>query len=389
MKKFKFVAVVLTLVMCFTMFAGCGSSDSANTDTNTDTTDGDTIKIGFIGPLSGSTAMYGEAVCYGAKIYFDELNEQGGINGKQVEYITYDSKGDPTEATNAYTRLVDEDGVVAIVGPVLTGETLAVAQLAAEDGVPVVTASATGDSITDIGDTLFRTCFKDSFQGTKMADYCGQVLSYTNVAILYNNADEYSVGLTDAFRAEAANAGVTVVAEESYASGDTDFKSQLTNIKNSGAQAIFFPFYYDECYLAMQQAKEVGVDVPFLGGDGLSGLTTIADVDTTVIEGAIYSDHFSADGGNDATAEFKATYESLYGVTPMGFAYLACDAAMVIAEAVKNAASTDYADVVEAMKAVDMDCLTGHYVFDEDNNPIKEAAMTKVENGENVFIEMF
>lgn len=384
----KFFALVLALVMCAAMFAACGST-TPPAEGGEAAPEGDTIKIGFIGPLTGDTAQYGEAVSNGAKSYFDKVNAEGGVDGKQIEFITMDSKGDPTDAANAYTRLVDEDGVCAIIGPVLTGETLAVAELAAEDGIPCVTASATGDTITDIGDTLFRTCFKDSFQGTKMADYAADVMGYKNVAILYNNADEYSVGLAEAFRAEAATKGVTIVADESYATDDTDFKAQLTNIKDANPEAVFFPFYYDQCYMAAQQAKEVGLTVPFMGGDGLSGLSSIEGVDATVIEGFMFSDHFSADGGNDATTAFGIEYQSAYGVAPMGFSFLAYDAAMIVVEGVKAAGTTEKTALVAAMKAVDMDCLTGHYVFDADNNPIKQAAMTKIENGANVFDQMF
>ncbi|MDO4567277.1 MAG: ABC transporter substrate-binding protein, partial [Oscillospiraceae bacterium] len=196
MKGHKLFALLLALVMCMSLFAACGGGSDAETDTEAG---GDTVKIGFIGPLTGSTAQYGIAVRNGAEQQIAEINAAGGVNGQTLELVAMDSEGDPTTATNAYTLLVDQEGVCAIVGPVLTGETLAVAELAAEDGIPCITASATGDDITSIGDTLFRTCFKDSFQGTKMADYAAEVCGFSSVAILYNNADEYSVGLAEAF----------------------------------------------------------------------------------------------------------------------------------------------------------------------------------------------
>ncbi|MEG0751541.1 MAG: ABC transporter substrate-binding protein [Oscillospiraceae bacterium] len=380
MKSRKIFALVAALVMCVSMLAACGGGSGTKEDT---------IKIGFIGPLSGGTAQYGEAVRNGAESYFNEVNAAGGIDGKQIEFIPYDSKGDNADATAAYSKLVDIDGVCAIIGPVLTGETLAVAELAADDGVPLITASATGDTITDIGDSLFRTCFKDSFQGTKMADYISQKLGYKKVAVLFNNADDYSVGLASAFREQAKKNGLEIVTEESYSTDDTDFKAQLTNIKAKAPDAVFFPFYYDQCYMASQQAKEIGLAVPFLGGDGLSGLCTIEGVDPTVIEGYIFSDHFSADGGNDGTKTFSEKYKATYGVEPMGFSFLACDGAQIVVEAIKTAGSTEWADIVSAMKNSDIDCLTGHYTFDADNNPIKKCAMTKVEGGKNVFVEMF
>ena len=382
----KFFALVLALVMCAAMFAACGGT-TPPAEGGEAAPEGDTIKVGFIGPLTGSTAQYGEAVSNGAQLYFDRLNAGGGIGGKQVEFIKMDSKGDPTDAANAYTRLVDEDGVCAIIGPVLTGETLAVAELAAEDGIPCVTASATGDSITDIGDSLFRTCYTDSYQGTNMANYAADVLGYKKVAVLFNNSDEYSTGLANAFRAQAEAKGITIVANESFVTDDTDFKSQLTNINNAAPDAVYYPGYYNDCYMAAQQAKEVGLTVPFLGGDGLSGLVGIEGVDPAVIEGFVFTNHFDPSGNETATA-FAAEYEGKFSVAPMGFSFLAADAAMIIAEGVKNA-GTEKTALVAAMKATDMDCITGPYIFDANNNPTKQTAMIKIADGAEVFDQMF
>ncbi|MEA4911796.1 MAG: ABC transporter substrate-binding protein [Oscillospiraceae bacterium] len=384
MKMKKFAALVAVLALCLTVFAGCSGGAVSDGDTAAQT-----IKIGFIGPLTGGTAQYGNAVYNGAKLYFDKVNAEGGVNGMQIEYIPMDSEGDAAKAVNAYSRLVDQEGVCAIVGPVLTGETVAVAEEAAADGIPMVTASATGDTITDIGDTLFRTCFKDSFQGTKMADYMSEVLGYTKVAALYNNADAYSKGLFEAFKAECTAVGIEIVAEESFATGDTDFKAQLTNITAAAPEALYFPCYYADCYMAASQAKEIGLDVPFLGGDGFDGLCGIEDVDPTIIEGFVFSAHFASDAGSDAVKAVAADYKSQFSVEPLGFSYLAYDAAMVIVSAIETAGSTEWADIVAAMKTTDMDCLTGHYTFDADNNPIKQCAMTKIENGEYVFDQMF
>ncbi|MEA5051204.1 MAG: ABC transporter substrate-binding protein [Oscillospiraceae bacterium] len=385
----RFTALLAILALCVTFFAGCSAGKAADSEGAGDGNVDGTIKIGFIGPLTGDTAQYGNAVCNGAKMYFDKVNAEGGINGMKIDYITLDSEGDPATAVNAYSRLVDQEGVCAIVGPVLTGETVAVAEEAAADGIPMVTASATGDSITDIGDTLFRTCFKDSFQGTKMADYISEVLGYTKVAALYNNADAYSTGLYGAFEAECAVKGIEIVDTESFATGDTDFKAQLTNIAAKSPEALYFPCYYADCYMAASQAKEIGLNVPFLGGDGFDGLCGIENVDPTIIEGFIYSAHFASDAGSDEVKAVAADYKSQFSVEPLGFSYLAYDAAMIIVASIKSANSTDWAAIVTAMKATDMDCLTGHYKFDADNNPIKQCAMTKIENGEYVFDRMF
>ncbi len=385
----KFFAALLALVLCVSMLAACGNGNSNGNDTPDDGGNngaaGDTIKIGFIGPLTGNTAQYGNAVKNGAQMRIDEINEAGGINGATVELIAEDSTGDATEATNAYSKLVDQDGVVAIVGPVLTGETFAVAELAADDGFPLITASATGDAITDIGSSLFRTCFKDSFQGGKMGAYAAEKLGLTKVAVLTNSGSDYSVGLAKAFVEACNEANVEVVAEEKYADGDTDFAAQLTNIASSGCEAIYVPDYYEIVALIAQQAKSVGVNVPFLGGDGYDGVIEQSE-DAANVEGFYFTTHYSSDAD---TTGWVDTYTSNYNVAPMSFSYLAYDAMMVLENALKNAASYDKADLVAAIKATDMECLTSHYTFDEDNNPIKDCMIITVENGAYKYVEMY
>ena len=380
----KFFAALLAVALCVAMLASCGDKPAAG-ENEGDDAPVTAIKIGFIGPLTGDTAQYGNAVKNGAEMRIKEINEAGGINGATVELIAEDSTGDATEATNAYSKLVDQDGVVAIVGPVLTGETLAVAELAADDGFPMVTASATGDAITDIGDSLFRTCFKDSFQGGKMGAYAAEKLGLTKVAVLTNSGSDYSVGLTKAFIAACDEAGIEVVAEESYADGDTDFKAQLTNIASTGCEALYVPDYYEIVALIAQQAKDTGITVPFLGGDGYDGIVAQSE-DVNNVEGFYFTTHYSSDADSTGWVD---TYTSAYNVAPMSFSYLAYDAMQILEVALTNAASYDKADVVAAIKATDMDCLTSHYTFDADNNPIKDCMIITVENGAYKFVEMY
>lgn len=382
MKKLKVISILMVACLLLGLLAGCGNKDSGEGAGSSDV-----IKIGFIGPLTGDTAQYGEAVRNGVQMRIEEINANGGINGATVELIAEDSAGDATQATNAYSLLVDQEGVVAIIGPVLTGETLAVAELAAEDGFPMITASATGDAITDIGDTLFRTCFKDSFQGGKMGEYAAAVLGFTKVAVLTNNGSDYSVGLSAAFVEACEANGVEVVAQESYSSNDTDFKAQLTNIVASGCEAVYVPDYYDVVALVAQQAKDSGLNVPFLGGDGYDGVVEQSD-DVANVEGFYYTTHYSSDAGSVA-AEFATKYEDAFGVSPLSFSYLAYDAMQILEAALANAASFDSADVVAAISATDMDCLTSHYTFDADNNPIKDCMIVTIADGAYKFVEMY
>ena len=379
-KMKRLVSCFLLVVMFTMMLTSCGAQKEEEAAT---------FKIGFIGPLTGATSMYGNAVMNGAQMYFDEVNKNGGINGKQVEFITVDTEGDKAKAKNAYERLVNVDEVCAIIGPVLTGETEVVAQAAATDGIPCITASATGDGLTSYGDALFRTCFKDSFQGVKIADYVKEVLGLKTVAVLYANNDAYSNGLYEAFRDECSKIGLDIVATESYATGDSDYKAQLTNIANAAPEAVFFPYYYAECYDAATQAKDLGLNVPFLGGDGFSALLSYEGIDKSVIEGFVYSDHFSSEAGNDQVNAFTKAYNDKYGYPALGFSYLAYDAAMIVTDALTKCDSSDWDTLRETIKKTDLDCLTGHYVFDADNNPIKQAAMIVIKDGEGVFDRMF
>ncbi len=376
----KIISVLLLAVMCAMMLSSCGAKKEEESTV---------YKIGFIGPLTGSTSMYGNAVMNGAAMYFEEVNKNGGVNGRQIEFITIDSEGDKAKAKSAYERLATVEKVCAIVGPVLTGETEVVAQLAAADGLPIITASATGDGLTDYGDALFRTCFKDSFQGLKLADYAKEVMGMSKVAVLYANNDAYSSGLYEAFRDECASNGLQIVATESYATGDSDYKAQLTNIANAQPEAVFFPYYYAECYDAASQAKDLGLTVPFLGGDGFSALLSYEGADMSIIEGFVYSDHFSSEAGNAQVNAFADEYSKKYGYAPLGFSFLAHDAAEVVVDAIDKCDSDEWDAIREQMKKTDMDCLTGHYVFDSENNPIKQAAMTVIKNGEGVFDRMF
>ena len=391
----RFFAILMALVMCVALFAGCSSKEAAepaapaadSTEKADDTAaEEKVLKVGFIGPLTGATAQYGTAVQYGAKLYFDEINAAGGVDGVTVEFIPMDSTGDPAVAINCYNTLYDK-GVACIIGPVLTGETQAVAPIADEDGMPLITASATGDDLSDLGDALFRTCFKDSFQGGKIADYAKEKLGFSKVAIITNNGSTYSTGLTLAFKNAAEANGLEIVAEEAYADGDTDFKAQLTNLSTLSFDAIYVPDYYETVALIAQQAKAQGIEAPFLGGDGYSGVLNMVE-DKSVLEGFVYSDHYDA-GASDAAAEFGEKYISEFDVDPLSFSFLAYDAAQIVVNAAGRIDELNPETMIAALPDTDMDCLTSHYVFDEDNNPIKSCAILQIKDGEVGFVTMF
>ncbi len=404
-KVLSFVMVILMVAVCF---AGCGETPAAD-DTAAETGDtaaasGDTIKVGLLGPHTGDYAVYGLAVRNGAQLYFDQVNAAGGINGKLIETVVYDNKGDSTEAITAFTRMVDE-GITALVGDVLTGNTIAVVGEAYPINMPMITASATAAAVTydEESDTLFtnvfRTCFIDPFQGEKMAEYAAETLGAATAAVIYETGNDYSVGLADAFTAKCAEMGVEVVSQEGYATGDVDFKSQLTNMLAKNPDVVFCPNYYQDVGMIITQAREIGLTVPFLGGDGWNGVPEYASAED--LEGSFYCSAY-APGSTEAVQAFEAAYTEAYGADTLNmFAATAYDAAMIMTAALTKAEETGEQPGSDAYKQAVIDAIVsegasvvgitseGGYTFDEYNNPIKDAVIMTITGGEAVFKEIF
>lgn len=379
MRKRNILAAILVLVLSLSMLAGCGAPKE-----NTDDT---TIKVGFLGPLTGPVASYGIAIRNGVKMYIDEINAAGGVLGKQVELVEYDERGDATEAINGFNYLVEKENVVAIFGSVTSGPTTAVAQESADmaDPIPVITASATAPAITSYGDNLFRTCFTDPFQGETMARYAANVIGAKTAAIIYNNATDYSTGLMESFTAACKTVGIEVVATESYGENTVDFKSQLTNIAAKNPDVLFVPDYYTEAALIAQQSRELGIAAALLGCDGWDSILDVTS-DPSTLENSFFTSHYSSD--DPASADFVNKYKTTFNETPIAFAATAYDSAMVMFDAIERAGKTDHAAVIAAIKATDLECVTSNIKFDENNNPVKSCYIIEVktdDSGEYIY----
>ena len=350
----------------------------------------DTIKIGAIGVLSGPAAMYGIGVQNGVNLYVKQLNEAGGIDGKKVEVIWEDSEGNPTVGTHAFNKLVENEGVVAILGPVITPVTRTVAELSSEVGeygIPVITPSATAYDITTDRPNVFRTCFLDPFQAYATANYAKDE-GIEKVAIIYDNGDEYSTGLYEAFRDQCEQVGIEIVATESAAFTDVDFKSQLANIMNAEPQAVFLPYYGAPAAYILSQANELGFETRFFGNDGLSSLPgTISD--TKLLTSVTYSDHFTTEADYEKAVEFVKAYEDEYGRKPeISFCATGYDAALVLCEGIKIAGSTDSKAVIDAIKGISVEGVSGNITFDDHNDPIKTAYfLTFDAEGNSIFLK--
>lgn len=386
MKK-RLLAMFLAAAMMLTAVTGCGGGQGGAGNGGSE--DGD-IKIGGLAPLTGDVSVYGIAVDNGVQIAIHEINSNGGILGRDIHYIVYDEKGDATEAVNAYNKLVQSDKVVAIIGDVTSKPTLAVAQQAVKDKIPMITASGTAENITAAGENIFRACFIDPFQGELMASYAAKKLGKKTAAVIYDISDDYSKGLYESFEASAKDLGLEIVQVEGYSKGTVDFKAQLTNIKSKNPDVIFLPVYYQDVALIAVQAKELGITAQFLGADGWDGVTGQVDASNMdAVNDAYFCSQYSAQSDDPKMQKFLEYYKELYGTEASQFAVLGYDAMMMLAQAINEAGSTDSAAITKALAEIDFTGLTGHMVFDEKRNPIKSAAITQIQDGAYQFVEYY
>lgn len=384
MKK-RILAALMALAM-LGAFSGCSNTGDGGSASGG--SDSDTIRIGGLAPLTGDAASYGVAVNNAIQMAVEDINANGGIDGKQIKYIYYDEKGDTTEATNAYNKLVQDDKVVAIIGDVTTKPTLAVAQTSQQDNIPIITATATAAEVTLTGPNIFRACFTDPFQGELMASYASEKLGATKVAVLSDMADDYSSGIAEAFVAKAEELGMQVVADEKYQDGDVDFKSQLTNIKGQNPDVLFLPVYYEDLRLISAQAKEVGVTAQLCGADGWDSVLT-DNFDSSVLNGGVFCSQYSTESTDERVQSFISAYKEKYEMDPNMFAVLAYDATNMMAQAISDAGSTDSQAIIDAMAALEYDGLTGRMTFDEDRNPQKSAVIVSIQDNAYKFVENY
>lgn len=350
-----------------------------------DATKSDVMKVGGLGPLTGPLAIYGVSSTNGSKLAMEEINKNGGILGKQVEYLVLDEKGDSTEAVTAYNRLVDE-GVVALIGDITSKPSLAVAEVAAQDNLPMITPTGTQFNITEAGSNVFRVCFTDPYQGVILANFAKNNLNAKTVAVVVNNSSDYSDGVAKAFMEQAEKLGLKVVAKEGYSDGDKDFRAQLTKILPTNPDVLVVPDYYEQVALITVQAREVGLKSTFIGPDGWDGVSKTLDSSAYgAVENAYFTNHYSLQDTSPKVQNFLKAYREAYNEDPSAFSALSYDAAYMLKAAMEKAGSTDKQAVVDALKTLEYDGVTGHLTFDEKNNPVKAVTVLKIVNGEYTF----
>ncbi len=334
-----------------------------------------TIKIGGVAPLSGGVAVYGVECKNGIDLAIAEINAAGGINGKQVEFICEDDEGDPAKSVSAYKKLITKDKTRLIIGSLTSGCTLAITSQAQANKVLQIAPAATAPAITDAGNFIFRTCFIDPFQGRVGGKFSYENLGAKKAAILYDIGNDYSVGLMENFESEFTKQGGTIVAKESYGTGEKDFNAIITKVKAANPDVVYLPDYYATVALIAKQLRAQGVNTPLVGADGWDGLTENAGDE--VLNG-YYSNHYAEDSDAPAVKKFVGNFEKKYGKKPNAFAALGYDSMYMLKDAIVAAGTTDAAKVRDAIEKTNGDYVTGHIRFDEKRNPIKSAVMVKM-----------
>lgn len=378
----KRVSKVLTALVLGTVLAGlaagCGGGEKK----------ADTIKVGANLEMTGGSASYGISSKNAIELAFKEINEKGGINGKQLELVVADNKSEAAEATNAMQKLVSQDNVVAVIGPNLSSSVIAASAINNSAKVLDIAPMATNPYVTvdqasgKTKDFNYRTCFIDPFQGTVMTKFATAELGVGNAAILIDNSSDYAKGLAQFFKENFVKEGGAVTAEESYLQKDTDFKATLTKIKATNPDFLYVPGYYQEVGLIVKQARELGMNMPIAGGDGWDSAKMPEIAGAAALNNTYFSSLYSPEDSSDINKNFVAAYEKAYGQKPDVFAALSYDSALLVAEAIKNAGSTEPAKISEAMAKINgFSGVSGSVTFDDKHNPVKSAVILEYKDG--------
>jgi len=379
------------------MLAACGGSttgggnSSSGSDSGSDSGDSDTIKIGLNFELSGPVASYGSSDAEGAEFAIEEINANGGILGKKIEVIKQDNKSETQEAVAIATRLTSQDKVLAIIGSATSGNTIAQVQIANDTKTLLLTPSGTAPNVTEnedgsINEYVFRTSYIDPFQGTVAANFALDELGVKTAAIYNDNASDYAKGLADAFRETFEAGGGTIVAEESYVAGDTDFRSTLTNIKSANPEFIFIPGYYEEVGLIVKQARELDITVPLMGADGWDSPKLVELAGAENLNNTFITNHYSSQDPDSKIQDFVKNFEEKYGKSPDSFNALGYDTVYFLADAIERAGNTDPEAIKKALEETEnLELVTGTITIDEKHNPVKSATILEYKDGEQTF----
>lgn len=388
----KIGAILLSVLLAGGLLAGCGNN-ADNTTAEGGNTGGGTIKIGADLEITGGQASFGDSALKGAKLAVKEINDAGGVLGKKLELIEADNASKSEEATRAAQKLITTNKVVAIIGATTSTNTLGIVPVVQEKGIPLVSSSATNPKVTvdertgDLNEWVFRASFIDPFQGEVMANFAKDTLNAKTAVIYTDASSDYSKGLQTFFKATFTKNGGSIISEESYQQKDSDFKAVLTRIKESNPDVIYLPGYYEEVGKIVKQAREMGITVPFMGGDGWDSPQLAEIAGTEALNNTYMSNHYSPEDSSPEVKSFVDAFKSANGdLVPDGMAALGYDAVKLVADAIKHANSTDPEKLKEALAATkDLQLATGKITMNDTHDPVKAAVVLKFVGGVQTF----
>jgi len=343
---------------------------------------GDKVKIGVFMSMTGDTANFGISSVNGIKMAADEVNAAGGINGKQIDLIIQDDRSDASEAATIVTKFVTQDGVHAILGEVASSRSIAAAPIAQNAKIPMLTPSSTNPEVTKKGDYIFRSCFIDPVQGAAIAQFAARTLNAKRAGIMVDRKNDYSTGLEKFISQTFTKLGGQIVVTQSYQAGDQDFNAQLTSVKGANPEVIFVPGYYGDVALIAKQARDKGITVPFVGGDGWDA-KQLYDIGGKAVVGSFFSNHYSPYDTDPQVQKFVNDYKARYSnAIPDALAATAYDAARIMFDAIKRANSLDGKAIRDALAATkDFPGVTGKVTFNENRDAVKPIVMIEVKDG--------
>ncbi|MGJ3221434.1 ethanolamine utilization protein EutJ [Geobacillus thermoleovorans] len=392
MKKKRAAGVFFSLMLTAGLLAGCGGNQQGGSSSGGNSGGGgggDVIKIGANLELSGGVASYGQSIAEGLDLALEEINKEG-INGKKLELVKVDNKSEAAEATNGAIKLISQDKVVAIIGSATSTNTLAQVQVANDNKVPLITPTGTNPTITNkdgkVNEFVFRTCFIDPFQGTVAAKFALNELKVKNAAVLIDSSSDYSKGLAASFKDAFTQGGGKIVAEEAYVAKDTDFRATLTRIKSKNPEFVFLPGYYEEVGLIVKQARELGLNVPIMGGDGWDSPKLVEIAGKDALNNTYITNHYSSGDPDPKIQEFVKAFKAKYNKAPDAFNALGYDTAYFLADAIKRAGSADPVKIKDALaQTKDLQLVSGTLTLNENHDPVKSAAILEYKDGQQQF----
>ena len=370
------------LVLALGLAAGCGNNASSD------------LKIGMVYELTGNTATYGTSAANGAKLAFKEINAAGGVLGKQIQIVTADNKGEPSESTNAMTKVITQDKVVAVTGFTVSSCGIAGSSVAEGNKIPFVAAATVNPKVTVDGNTgkvknyTFRACFIDSFQGAVGAQFALNTLKAKKISILTDSSSDYSKGLTQIFKESFTKNGGQIVGEEAYLQKDQDFKPVLTKLKSQNPDVLYIPGYYEDVGKIIKQAREIGMNMPILGSDAWDSPKLAEIGGPQALNNTYFTNFYSIEDSNPVSNAFVEAYKKEYGQVPDSMAAMGYDAARLLVDAIKRANSTDAAKITKALtETKDFASVSGPMYLNDTHDAVRGVVIVEMKDGKQVYKE--